>query len=110
MKKLILIALFVFIIPVFSSAETGERFTVDGYNLHISVSKLSSELVVRCQIQGGKSTDRLSLSMNLIDTNGKTVNVRYVFSNYSYSDKFSIKKSLSSGGNRWKVLWVDISN
>ncbi|MCP4717836.1 MAG: hypothetical protein GY860_00130 [Desulfobacteraceae bacterium] len=31
MKKLILIALFVFFIPVFSSAETGERLTIDGY-------------------------------------------------------------------------------
>ncbi|OGR21125.1 MAG: hypothetical protein A3J85_02045 [Desulfobacula sp. RIFOXYA12_FULL_46_16] len=110
MKNLILIVLFAFIAPVFSLAETGERLVVKGYSLNISVSKLSSELVVVGQISGGKSTNQLSIHMNLIDTNGKTVSVSYVCNNYSYSDKFSIKKSLKHGGDRWKIAWVDINN
>jgi hypothetical protein len=110
MKKLILIGLLILILPVFSFAETGEKLSVDGYHLDVSVSKLSSELVVRCQIKGGNSADRLFIRMGLIDTNGKTVNVGHVFKSYSYSDKFSIKKRLSNGANRWKVSWVDISN
>jgi ABC-type transporter Mla maintaining outer membrane lipid asymmetry ATPase subunit MlaF len=110
MKKLILIVLYLLITPAFSFAETGERLVVKGYNLNVSISKLSSELVIVGQISGGKSTNLLTIYMNLVDTNGKTVSVSYICNNYSNSDKFSIKKPLKNGGDRWKISWADIRN
>ena len=110
MKKLILIVLYLLITPAFSFAETGERLIVKGYNLNVSISKLSSELVIVGQISGGKSTNLLTIYMNLVDTNGKTVSVSYICNNYGNSDKFSIKKPLKHGGDRWKISWVDIRN
>jgi hypothetical protein len=109
MKKLVLIFLFVFfpLLPAFP--ETGERLTVDGYNLHISASKLSSELVVLCQISGGDSTQRLNITIGLSDDSGHGVTVNYICKNYQNSAKFSVKKALKHGGDRWKVLYVNIN-
>ena len=109
MKKIVLIFLFVFFFPLFAFSETGERLTIDGYNLHISASKLSSGLVVNCQISGGDSTQRLNITIGLSDDSGNGVTVNHICKNYQNSAKFSVKKALKHSGDRWKVLYVHIN-
>ena len=71
MKQLFtLIILAVLFVPNSLYAETGQRLNVDGYNLHISATKLSNNLVVTGSIQGGEKCNNMMINIYLVDENG----------------------------------------
>ncbi len=90
-------------------AETGQRFDVHGYSLHLSATKLGDMLVVTGTIKGGDDCSALGIYCYLSDEKNNTDRISTVLKNYRYSDKFSFKKQLKQdGGNRWKISDVQI--
>ena len=110
MNRLFLIfVLMVFTFPSHLFAETGQRLTVDGYQLHISATKLSDKLIVRGSIKGGENCQHMSITVYLKDENGHQESISAVLKNYKYSNKFTVKETNTSGGNRWIVSDAYIS-
>lgn len=99
----------VFTFPSNLFAESGQRLTVDGYQLQISATKLSNKLIVRGSIKGGENCQHMSITVYLKDEDGYQESVIAVIKNYKYSNKFSVKEPNTTGGNRWVVSDAYIS-
>jgi hypothetical protein len=91
MKHLIFITIFTLLIPIVAYGEAGERIEKDGYMLHISPTKLGSDLVVTCEIKGGNQTERLHIRIGLFDETGKTTTVQYTIKHYKNSNGFMLR-------------------
>jgi len=59
-------------LPTTLTAESGQRFNVDGYSVHVSVTKLSHKLLVTGSVKGGESCDNLQISCWVKDENGRS--------------------------------------
>ena len=95
--------------PITLFAEAGQKFSVDGYSLHVNATKLSNRIVVTGSIKGGEDCKALKICCYLTDENNRTDTVVAVIKNYRYSQRFSLKKKASnSAGRRWTVSDVKI--
>ena len=89
-------------------AEFGERFEVDGYNLHISATQLSDKLIVRGDVKAGESCSLLKIYVHVSDDKGHSAMAKGVIKNYRRSGRFSVKKQYSNGGH-WTITNISVS-
>ena len=111
MKRIfVLIILIALLVPNSLFAEAGQKLTVDGYYLHISATKLSSDIVVTGTVKGGKRCDHMKITIYLLDDKGSKASVSAILKNYGNSDRFTIrKKGYKYIGDRLIVSDVYIS-
>ncbi|MCP3944888.1 MAG: hypothetical protein GY710_25880 [Desulfobacteraceae bacterium] len=110
LKRIILFSiLMLFVIPGNLFANEGQNLTIDGYQLNISVTKLSDKLVVFGSIKGGENCGHLSLTVYLVDEKGSRASVSVVIRNYQYSDRFTAQTKNTTGGELWDVSDVYLS-
>ena len=101
MKNWLVIFICFLFVPTFAYGEAGERIEKDGYMLHISSTKLGSDLLVTCEIKGGNQTDRLYVSIGLFDETGKTTTVQYTIKHYKKFEWFHVTEEKRIW---WKTL------
>ena len=107
-SKIILTCLVFWILPIICFAEFGQRFSIEGYSLHIAATQLGNKIIISGDISDGGYHDNLIIYMSLSDDKGNYTNARAVIKNYKNSGKFRIKKNFRKGGY-WTVTQVQIS-
>jgi len=105
--KIMFFCLLIWISPAICFAEFGERFEVDGYNLHISATQLSKKLIVRGDVKYGEPCSLLKIYVYLSDDKGHSTRVKGIIKNYRRSDRFTIKKKYSNGGH-WTITDISV--
>ena len=106
--KIILFSLLFCVFTAVCFAEFGERFEVDGYNLHISATQLSEKLIVRGDVKHGEPCSLLKIYVYASDDKGNSTRVNGIIKNYRKSGRFSIKKNYSNGGH-WTITNISVS-
>jgi hypothetical protein len=106
--KTLLFSLFFLISTGVCFAEFGEKFEVDGYNMHISATQLSDKLIVRGDVKAGEPCSILKIYVYVSDDQGNSTMAKGVIKNYRRSGRFSIKKKYSNGGH-WSITDISVS-
>jgi hypothetical protein len=88
-------------------AEFGEKFEVNGYDLHISATQLSNKLIVRGDVKYGEPCSLLKIYVYVADDKGYSTSITGTIKDYRNSDRFTIKKKYLNGGH-WTVRKVSI--
>jgi hypothetical protein len=89
-------------------AESGQKFSVEGYNINVSVDQIGKKISIRGDISGGQNCKNLRLKFRLIDYDGKKASATVVIQNYSVHERFSANAFKCTVGTRWLVSEISI--
>ncbi|WP_020586570.1 hypothetical protein [Desulfobacter curvatus] len=106
-SKIFFVSLFFWMFTAVCFAEFGERFEVDGYDLHISATQLSKKLIVRGDVKYGEPCSLLKIYVYVSDDKGHSTIAKGIIKNYRRSGRFTIKKNYSNGGN-WTITDISV--